>query len=877
MSADPLAHRPGIPVYVERWLALVTRRPWVVLAVVLLIAAASLAIASRQLGVNTDPADLLDRDLPFQDVRARVGAAFPLMDNTLLLVVEAPAPEQARATAEQLSERLGEMPEVFSAVDWPAGDRFLRDNGLLLRPSADLDRLADQLGQAQPMLARLARSPTVPGLLGLLGEVADNRDAIELDLDPVFDSIADGIEASLAGHDRPLSWQRLLTPAETAADSAGPAREVLLVRPVLDFGKVMAGRDAVLAARALREDMGLSDGPVRMRITGSVALAYEELQSVIAGASLAGLLALIFVTVMMYVGLRSLRLVLVALLSLAVGLSITLGFATLAIGHLNLISVAFMVLYVGLGVNYAIHLLLRYREGLVRGFVREDAVVYSGTHLLGALALSAATTAIGFFAFVPTSYAGVAELGLIAGVAMGITFAISYTLVPAMLSLIPPPDNVQRDTVAVLPVWLLDIPLRHLVAVRWVAVALAVIGLIAASQLRFDSDPLNLRDPESESVVALRDLLAGRATGHRNLQAIAPDRASAQQMSSALGALASVDRAVTLLNFAPKGQDDKLLQIEEMRWLLGPDILAVEWASQPAGVDAVSDAIAELRPALDDIDDAAGDGAERLSAALAALDDRLQSESPADCDALAIGLHRQLLSLLPAALEPLGQALSVDRPVALDDLPAALRSRWLSPAGDWLIQIFPAGDLSEADERDRFLRDVRTVAPAVSGMPVIQLESGRAITSAFQQALALALIGIALLLLVLLRSVKMTVWIMLPLLLGGLLTAAAMVSLDMAFNFANVIALPLLLGVGVDNGVHLVYRHRAGDLPGGNVLRSATARGIVFGALTTIVSFGNLAFSPHAGTASMGLVLAVGLALMVLATLIVLPALLRRA
>jgi len=873
MSADPLAHRPGIPVYVERWLALVTRRPWVVLVVVLLIAAASLAIASRQLGVNTDPADLLDRDLPFQDVRARVGAAFPLMDNTLLLVVEAPAPEQARATAEQLSERLGEMPEVFSAVDWPAGDRFLRDNGLLLRSSADLDRLADQLGQAQPMLARLARSPTVPGLFGLLGEVADNRDAIELDLDPVFDSIADGIEASLAGDDRPLSWQRLLTPAETAADSAGPAREVLLVQPVLDFGKVMAGRDAVLAARALRADMGLSGGPVRMRITGSVALAYEELQSVIAGASLAGLLALIFVTVMMYVGLRSLRLVLVALLSLAVGLSITLGFATLAIGHLNLISVAFTVLYVGLGVNYAIHLLLRYREGLVRGFVREDAVVYSGTHLLGALALSAATTAIGFFAFVPTSYAGVAELGLIAGVAMGITFAISYTLVPAVLSLIPPPDKLQRDSVAVLPVWLLDIPLRHPIAVRWAAVALAVIGLIAASQLRFDSDPLNLRDPESESVLALRDLLAGRATGHRNLQAIAPDRATAEQMSAALAALPSVDRAVTLLNFAPKGQDDKLLQIEE----LGPDILAAEWASRPAGVDAVSDAIADLRPALDDIDDAAGDGAERLSSALAALDDRLQSESSADRDALAIGLHRQLLSLLPAALEPLGQALSVDRPVALDDLPAALRSRWLSPAGDWLIQIFPAGDLSEAGERDRFLRDVRAVAPAVSGMPVIQLESGRAITSAFQQALALALIGIALLLLVLLRSVKMTVWIMLPLLLGGLLTAAAMVSLDIAFNFANVIALPLLLGVGVDNGVHMVYRHRAGDLPGGNVLRSATARGIVFGALTTIVSFGNLAFSPHAGTASMGLVLAVGLALMVLATLIVLPALLKRA
>ncbi|PKO64444.1 MAG: hypothetical protein CVU23_08640, partial [Betaproteobacteria bacterium HGW-Betaproteobacteria-17] len=545
-------------VYVQRWLTLVARRPWPVLMLVLLMAAASLSIASRQLGVNTDPADLLDRDLPFQDVRARVGAAFPLMDNTLLLVVEAPGPEQARATARNLAQRLRAMPDVFSAVDWPAGDPFLMENGLLLRSPAELDRMADQLGRAQPMLARLAQTPTVPGLFGLLGEAASNRDAIEIDLGSVFRSMSDAIEASLEGADRPVSWQRLLTPPDTDASTTGAVREVLLVQPVLDFKKVMAGRDAVLAVRALREEMQLVEGPVRVRITGSVALAYEELQSVIAGASLAGLLALIFVTAMMYIGLRSLRLVLVALLSLVAGLSITLGFATLAIGHLNLISVAFMVLYVGLGVNYAIHLLLRYREGLVRGFVRADAVIYSGTHLLGALALSAATTAIGFFAFVPTSYAGVAELGLIAGVAMGITFAISYTLVPAMLSIIPPPGNVQRDSVAVLPVRLLDVPLRHPALVRWVALALALVGLIAASQLRFDSDPLNLRDPESESVVALRELLSGRATGHRNLHVIAQDRAAAVAMVDALQALPSVARAVTLLNFAPEGQDEKL-------------------------------------------------------------------------------------------------------------------------------------------------------------------------------------------------------------------------------------------------------------------------------------------------------------------------------
>lgn len=881
MAADRDPVAPASASLAERWLRWLIRRPLAVCVLVLVMAALSVIAAGQRLGVHTNPADLLDRDLPFQTARARIAEAFPHLENSVLLVVEAASPEQARTTAQQVVERLRAMPETVRSVDWPAGEAFFLDHGLLLRSPEHLDALTDRLALAQPMLARLAESPTVPGLFNLLAEAgdaaADGSDP-GLDLDPTLAAVADAIDASLDGRSAPLSWQRLVAgggddPAASTA-LATVARELLLVSPALDFKRVMAGRDAIEAVRALRAELGLDTGPVRLRITGSVALAYEELQSVVAGATLAGVLAVLLVTVMMYVGLRSVSLVAVAILSLLAGLALALGFATIAIGHLNLISIAFAVLYVGLGVNYAIHLLLRFREGLAAGLARAEAVVFAGDRLFGALALSAVTTAIGFFAFVPTDYAGVAELGLIAGVAMLISFAVSYTLIPAALMLAPLPGKLDRDRVPVLPARWLDVPLVHRRTVRWLALALALLAVSTAVSIRFDSDPLNLRDPDSESVATLRALLADRVTGHRNLQAVAADRAEAERIAAELEALPSVERVVALFDFAPADQDDKLAMIEDLRWLLGPELLSADWTAPASPADPVVQSVQRLAdaPAMP------GPGSARLADALARLGERLASADPGAAAGLSDALHDNLLGLLPTAMAPLTRALAVTAPVQLDAIPPTVSERWRSADGQrqWLMQIFPADDLSESDARDRFVAEVASVLPSVSGMPVIQLESGRAIVSAFREAMVLAVLGIAIVLVVVLRSLVDALRVLLPLLLGGAVTLASMVWLDLPFNFANVIALPLLLGVGVDNGIHLVLRHRAGALPGGNVLRSATARGIVFGALTTVASFGNLAFSPHVGTAGLGLVLAIGLSLIVLATLVVVPALLRR-
>ena len=265
----------------------------------------------------------------------------------------------------------------------------------------------------------------------------------------------------------------------------------------------------------------------------------------------------------------------------------------------------------------------------------------------------------------------------------------------------------------------------------------------------------------------------------------------------------------------------------------------------------------------------------RLQRALESLANRLDLADPEAAEDLAARVDQALAGGLAPTLGRLTRGLSVRDPVAIDDLPAWLSRQFTGLDGTQLIQVFPAVDLNDFDQQRRFTEEVLAVAgPRATGGPVVPTAAGDAITSAFRQALFWAVLGISAVLLLTLRSISQSARVLAPLALGGVLTGAMMVLLDIPFNFANVVALPLLLGVAVDNGIHLVLRHRAGLLPHGNVLQSASARAIVFDALITAGGFGNLAFSPHAGTASLGVVLAVGLALMVIATLVFLPALL---
>lgn len=860
-----------INIALTHWLQVVVRHPWLIISLLLIISAGSLHYTANHLGVNTDTAEMLDAKLPFRQTFDRFRREFPTLANNLLVVVEAPTPEQARAATVQVKARLLEDIEHFAAVDWFAGEPYFQQNGLLFLDPESLNQLGDQLSTAQPFLARLADDMQSATLLELLTEATTVADSQVIELDNLLSAMDKAIQQLIANQPAALSWEQLFfNPPD--GEQTQVYRETLIVEPRLDYRQVMAGQGVMLAADSIRNNLGLqADQSVRMLLTGPVALEHEELLSALTGAKRAGIFALILVALVMYWGLRSVRLVSIALISLTMGFALTLGFAAWAVGRINLISIAFTVLYIGLGVNYGIHFMLRYREQLAQNTDRASAIINSAKLLVGALALSAITTAIGFFAFIPTSFSGVAELGLIAGVSMLITFVISYSLLPALLAITPPPAIRPHRSIKISGS-ILDFPLKQRMLVRILASTIAIGSLLLVTQLPFDSDPLNLRNPQSESVATLRLLLQSQSTGHRNLQVLADNAEAAQSISQQLRELPETDRVISALDLIPLEQVEKLSLLEDIRWTTGLDLMTIPERLPALDQQRLLESMANLNAALPRLSSPIVDSFQQsLQQLLSAA-----SQNPT----LLTSFNHSLLGQLPTMLRQLQTALSVEEPVSSNDLPQHIRSRWVSEQGTYIVQIFPAGDTNDFSYVRQLIENVRQIAPQVTGMPVLQQRSGQAVSNALLQALVWALIGISLVLVMILRSVADSTRVLVPLALGGLATGAILVLIGVPLNFANVVALPLLLGVAVDNGVHLVYRHRSGDMPTvnagkeGNVLRTTTASGIIFGALTTVLSFGNLMFSVHTGTASMGLLLALGLSLMVTATLLVLPALL---
>jgi hopanoid biosynthesis associated RND transporter like protein HpnN len=571
------------------------------------------------------------------------------------------------------------------------------------------------------------------------------------------------------------------------------------------------------------------------------------------------------------------RLVVATLVTLVCGLLFTACFATLVVGRLNLISISFAVLYIGLGVDFAIHLGLRFQDLAGSGAPPRDALVGAARDIGPSLLLCALTTAVGFYAFIPTDYVGVAELGVIAGTGMLVSLVVTLTLLPALLALLAglaPRRRAPRGA----PAFLAGLPLHHARAVRVVALVLAVASLALVPRARFDYDPLNLRDPGSESVSTFRDVMEEGERPLRSITVLVPDAPDGRELSDHLEGLASVDEVLSLESFVPARQDEKLSVVEFVDLILGPQ-LAPGARLDPPDHAARMRALDALQREIDAFLDADRETpwrehVTRLRDDLSKLREQM-SQDPDGGAARLEKLEAGLFETFDDNIQVLEASLRAG-PIGAADLPKDLIEAWRSPEGVERVEVFPVEDVGALDALIRFVDEVRGVAPDATGQPVVRLESGLAVVRAFRRAFVLALTAIGILLVVVLRRPADALRVLVPLLLAGLLTTATAVLLDMPFNFANVIALPLLLGIGVDSGIHVVHRMRASGSYG-ELLRSSTARGVYYSALTTVGSFFSLSFSAHLGTASMGALLSIGLLFTLAATLVVLPTLLTRA
>ena len=854
----------------------IMRCPWTLLLLSLLLCGATLHYTFKNLEINTNTAEMLSPDLPFQQNQAHFNHAFPEDATTIIFAVEAETPEETSLAAGKLAEQLSKANDRFDSAYIPTDNAFFRQQALLYLDQNDLNNFAQKLTDAQPFIGHLAQNYHLEGLFGIIGQALNRHDnALPMDLNPILIAIDDVLKNQLNGQSHYLSWQHILSENKPNSDKNAGAqpqfnRTIVIAKPKMHFDEMLPADVALSAAREISHAIMAENPSLKVRMTGETALEHEELESVTRGATFSGLLSLILVFGVQWIGLRSIRLLITTYIVLVMGLILTAGFAAITVGHLNVISIAFASLYIGLGVDYAIHICLHYREGKADGLSNSEAILISIRDVGSSLFLCALATAIGFFAFIPTDYAGVSELGVISGGGIFIGLIISLSVLPALFCVFPV-DNVKPIRSPLTPTFIITFPFRFSTGIKIVSILLGIGACFVLTDLTFDYNPINLRDPNSESVLTIKELLKSKTDSPFALTALASNLEAVDKITSLLAQQPSVHESVTLASFVAKDQDEKLATIEDLNLMLGGQLKNFDSTLDAANQrDALIKFNEELKKAI--IEKSPNVPQQTLQQLQQRIEAFMKQTDSAQTPAAGyIQLEKNILGLLPFTIERLRTSLTAI-PFGLDDLPLEIRSHWISATGLHRVLITPENDQNRPENLKEFVTQVQAVDDTVSGLPIINQAGGDAIVKAFIKAFSGAFVAIVVLLLLMYRSVRKTLLIIMPLLLAALLTGATNVLLDNPFNFANIIALPLLLGMGIDSSILIMHRHHSSSGEDENLLQSSTTRGIIFSSITTLCSFSSLAFTAHQGMASMGLVLAIGLTFTVMCSLIVLPA-----
>jgi hopanoid biosynthesis associated RND transporter like protein HpnN len=851
---------------IARLVTLAIRRPGWIIVISILLAILSGYYVANHFKISTDISRLIETEPQWAARSRAIDTAFPDRGATVLVVIDAQAPEFADAAANELAAALSKRTDRFTAVSEPAGGAFFEHNGLLYLSTDKVADTTQQLVKARPLINALAKDPSLTGLAGTLntslnlpltlGQVTLGQMSNLLEKSAtVFDQV-------LANQPAVFSWRNLV---DTSAKQ--PARAFVTVIPLVDYNALEPGAGSSNAIRATANELKLSEryGAI-VRLTGEQPLNDEEFASLKDGAALNGALTFLVVLVILWLALRSGRMIVAVFITLFVGLAITAALGLFMVHALNLISVAFMVLFVGLGVDFGIQFGVRYREERFKDGRLDVALVSAARHVGVPLTLAAAATAASFFSFLPTAYRGVSELGQIAGVGMIIAYLTNMTLLPALIKVFAPPGEAGSPGFPRLaPVDRYLAHHRKPVLIGTLAVVIGATPLLL--HLHFDFNPLNLKDPKTESMQTLISLKDSPEAAVNDVKVLAPSLEKADEIAARLEKLPEVERATTLSTLIPADQPQKLDLIAAAAAVLLPALNqpVTPPASDELRVAALKRLSNQLSLAADEHPGPGDTQArhlsttlQKLAAADAAARDRAEH---AMSDPLRLALEQLRLLLQPSL-------------ITRDTLPKSMLENWISPSGSALVEVSPkappAIDATDDKTLAAFSKAVQRAEPNAIGGPISILHSAQTIIKAFEQAAALSLLAITVLLWLTLRHFGDVLRTLIPLLVSALVTLELCVVFGMPLNFANIIALPLMLGIGVAFKIYFVMAWRSGQT---GFLHSSLTHAVMFSAATTATAFGSLWFSHHPGTSSMGRLLVLALFCTVIGAVVFQPVL----
>jgi len=812
--------------------------------------------------MDNDTSKLINQDTEWRSVHDEFIKAFPQYDQNTSVVLTGPRPNALIAVTEALTREISDRNDIYSSVFAPGANQFIQDNALLFVDIEALNDTISSLADAQPFLSAIAEHNSLRGILNLLIDAFESDEELPTGVDQIANAFNLAVANVTSDDSRSISWRDELLQVSEEKNYY----QIISLKGKQEFGKELPNGLIIGELKRIISDFEHPlNQDVTIRVTGQVPLEHSEIVSAWESVNLAGSVAMLMLIAVLLWGLRSIRVIAATYLSMLCGLIWTAAWAMLSIGHYNTISIMFLVMFIGLGVDFAIHLCLKYQESLLES-EKKEALVEAGEKLGTALILCGITSAIGFLAFVPTEYIGLRELGIISGGGMLIAVVVSLTLIPAFFAVTKEPL-----TITELPLvdQLTSLVTRNAKTTSIATIIAAGAFAIVASKATFDYSTLSLKDPNSEAMITLQELHDEDIVTDYVLNYIADDLNQGQQVRLDLESLDEVSEVITPYDYLPDDLDEKLFLLEDGNFLLDSVFSATQREEELSDAELI-ELLQKLYSAIEtELSDPTLDN--QITHSLAQLSQPVNLLLKTNTET-----RQKFTSLivppLKSEIEWLRRILSAQA-FSINDLPAPLLGRLIAQDGRSVVSITPVEDMAQVESIRRFTERVRSVVPEVTGRPVLDLGIGEIVVNAFMKALAIAIVSIFFTLLLTLRSLVDTVLVFIPLTLTALVVLSVSVMADMPLNMANVVVIPLIFGLGVGNGIHIVKRyHQLNNVQ--ELVHSSTPKAVFLSNLTSFSTFSALSLSSHQGIYSIGILLTIGLFTLMLLTLISLPALL---
>jgi len=870
-----------------------SRRPLITLLLSLLLGAAALVYTARALTFVTSSLRLLPQRQPYvirlQDYQRDFGEL-----NDIVVVVESPDPESAKRFAARLVQDLGREGVAPSRIAYRVDPAYFASRGLLYLSLDELRALRDWVFDAREFIERYAADPTLGRLFEGLNQQIGNAIVLgffDLGLGGAgesnlrfLESLIDQVSARLHGASAYVSpWASAFSAASRFDDpdagyffSSDRHWLFVFVREEHREGDFAESRESIEVIRRTIRRLGGDFPRVQAGVTGGPAISSDEMVTAFQDSKTATLLAFAL-TVMLLVGaFRQALKPFLMLATLVISLAWSLGIITLVIGHLSIFSVMFISIVVAIGTDYGIYFLYRYQEELSRGAPPAVALDRSAERAGPGMLLGALSATGAFLVLMLTDFQGIREFGFVSGISVLMAFLSMLVLFPALLALAdrrratPTPGRAAPIARAG---WL-EPATRHAPAVLAGTLIATGFAIWGASRVGFDYNMLGLQAKGIESV-RWEELMLDNA-GRSGLAALASASSldELRRKEAAFAALPSVSKVESVLMVAPDHQTEKLEIIRQLAPLLAPIRVAA-----PTGLD-----MGQVRAALDTLSrrlrlataggDTAGGEVRDVLRKLDALRDALgRADSPDHRRALE-QLQRQIARDFADRLAQFQRSLSPQR-IEPGDAPPEIRRRYVGSSGRYLLRLQPAVDIWTQAGAERFVTDLRRVDPDVTGPPITSFEAIRFIRQGYFQGSLNALVLVTILTAAILRTARGTALALSPLALGVVWTLGFMHVFGLDFNLANVWALPLIIGTAAEFGLNIFVRFEEGRDRSGPALAQSTVMAVVLNGFTTMAGFASLMVAHHRGIFGLGLLLTVAMGASVVASLVVLPALLR--